>query len=407
MLLEGGCPSGESCCGEICCPPERCCDNDECCEEECEGCIDNGSLSGGSIAVTPDPVCIGDTITFTLSDVVDEGGIKRVNCSAKTAIPAVTPTYTWIITKPDATGVNGSGPVATVVADQPGTYFCTFTASADRECPPPDISIGPGMGVAALGEAIHVDATDPHAAMVTYSVSPGSVVIDSATFTAPGTIEMRANLTGEFSFTFDQENLLNGVNQIRLDYTIGGSTCTTEATATRTTTHAPPLGTIQEIAFFKVPVDSGLVTVPVLHSIWAQLAFICYSIDVLPASKTLWVGKAKVNISTEQAPGIPTQIAAWGETHLYRDDYGDHLEQPMAPVTGPTIPAQGPYFRTVELYVDAFFEPTTNLTAIAEIESLFFDDPSGPVMAIPFIPIANTAIDLALETNADPSVSCP
>jgi hypothetical protein len=88
---------------------------------ECEECIDNGSLSGGVIDVTPDPACIGDTITFTASGVVDEGGIKRVDCSAKTVVPAVSPTYTWELTIPAGypdplPPLTGTGPVATVVA---------------------------------------------------------------------------------------------------------------------------------------------------------------------------------------------------------------------------------------------------------------------------------------------------
>lgn len=94
-------------------------------------------------------VCIGGTITFTVTGVVDSGGVKRVDCSAKTWIPPATPTYTWRITKPDGTIVPplteppGPGGVATVVADQPGTYSVTFKASARRECPPADLQIAP------------------------------------------------------------------------------------------------------------------------------------------------------------------------------------------------------------------------------------------------------------------------
>lgn len=93
----------------------------------------------------PEVPCLGDTLTFTLSGVVDEGGIKRVDCYAKTVIPPVVPSYTWVITKPDATTVSGSGAVGTVVADMPGNYSCTFTATASRECPPAPLSVGPAF----------------------------------------------------------------------------------------------------------------------------------------------------------------------------------------------------------------------------------------------------------------------
>ncbi len=146
---EGCCTASEPCCGgTTCCPPERCCGNGECCSQDCEGCLDNGSLSGGMIDVDRDPVCVGDTITFTASGVVDSGGIKRVDCTAKMPIPAVTPNYKWTVTKPDGTTVKGSGSVATILTTKPGTYYIVYTAMAERECPPSDITIGPKMAEA-------------------------------------------------------------------------------------------------------------------------------------------------------------------------------------------------------------------------------------------------------------------
>jgi len=156
----GECPGDEVCCGVECCDMQSCCGgteccltgfccgNGECCPVECEECLDNGSLSGGSIDVQPNPACIGDTITFTASGVVDEGGIKRVDCSAKTVVPAVSPTYTWELTIPAGypdplPPLTGSGTVASVVAEAAGTYSVTFTATADRECPPAPRVIGP------------------------------------------------------------------------------------------------------------------------------------------------------------------------------------------------------------------------------------------------------------------------
>ena len=146
---DGCCAGEQTCCGETtCCDPQYCCDNDECCAEECVGCLDNGALSGGSIDVQPETICLGDTITFTASDVQDSGGVMRVFCSAKTPIAPVAPTYTWTLTIPPGypsplPPLTGSGSVASVVALAAGTYSCTFTASAERECPPEDLQIGP------------------------------------------------------------------------------------------------------------------------------------------------------------------------------------------------------------------------------------------------------------------------
>ena len=71
------CAVGDVCCGDECCDEDRCCGNGECCAEECEECLDNGTLSGGTVTVVPQVVCIGQTITFTVDGVVDSGGLKR------------------------------------------------------------------------------------------------------------------------------------------------------------------------------------------------------------------------------------------------------------------------------------------------------------------------------------------
>ena len=143
------CAVGDVCCGDECCDEDRCCGNGECCAEECEECLDNGTLSGGTVTVVPQVVCIGQTITFTVDGVVDSGGLKRVDCSSTIDLPAVEPSYTWVITKPDSTTESGSGASANGTADQAGVYSCTFTANADRECPPADLELAPAIGTAA------------------------------------------------------------------------------------------------------------------------------------------------------------------------------------------------------------------------------------------------------------------
>ena len=123
------------------CPGQQCCANGACCNGLCDGCTNYGTLSGGTIDVEPDPACLGETIIFTLSGVTDTGGRKNVNCVDTVIQPALS--YTWVITMPDGSQVSGAGDVATLTADLPGTYSCTFTATASRECAPPPSSIGP------------------------------------------------------------------------------------------------------------------------------------------------------------------------------------------------------------------------------------------------------------------------
>jgi hypothetical protein len=66
-------------------------------------------------------------------------------------------------------------------------------------------------------EAVNVDATTPGATIVKYKVTGG--ILPSSTFTAPGKIETRSNISeGEFTFTFNQNELSteDGENSINL-----------------------------------------------------------------------------------------------------------------------------------------------------------------------------------------------
>jgi hypothetical protein len=94
------------------------------------------------VTVNPDPPCPDDTITFTVSHVTDSGGQKRENCVLETIAP-VAPTYEWELTlpadyPPPLPPLIGIGASVAVTAKAPGNYRVTFTAKANRDCPPPD-----------------------------------------------------------------------------------------------------------------------------------------------------------------------------------------------------------------------------------------------------------------------------
>jgi len=138
---NGPCDADGDCCTEDYCLGGVC-RHDMLCAPPCHGCVNNGFLSPGTIEVEPEVACVGSTITFTVTNVDDTGGLKRVCCD-NVVIADVEPTYTWVISKPDDSNVYGSGSVAAVVADDPGLYSCTFVATANRECPPQPITVGP------------------------------------------------------------------------------------------------------------------------------------------------------------------------------------------------------------------------------------------------------------------------
>jgi len=158
------CEEGTTCCdGLQCCTVENCCPNNTCCPWPCDECIDNGTLSGGTITVNPDPACLQDIITFTASGVSDDGGEQRRNCVLETIAP-VAPTYTWELTIPPGypaplPPLSGTGPAVSVVAKAPGTYSVTFKANADRDCPPPEITLDPAVKTLAFAAAITANPT--------------------------------------------------------------------------------------------------------------------------------------------------------------------------------------------------------------------------------------------------------
>ena len=394
----------------ICLPSQNCCENGACCNEPCEGCIDNGQLSGGTVTVDAASVCLGDVLTWRIDqDAVDNGGIKRVFCTAKQAIDPVAPSYTWEITKPDATKRSGSGSVATIVTDLPGTYDCTFTASADRECAPPDYDLVGALAAAFTIAATQVDASDPHQAWVTYHLDPPTVVLDSATFAAPGTLQQGYNLQTSFAFSFDQADIIGSGGTIQLQGTIGAATCAEVFSVSKTDVLAPPQSTLQEIAIFRIPFESGLFPIPVTHGIFARFSFLCYEIAVTPQSKTEWFGFGLTNIATQPSSEIPTVIAGWTERLSVSDSSGTIVSGTMTDVTGTTVPAQGPNFRSKNMAVDAWSVPNNGIVAVGRIQNIIFTDEVGSSnLYFPLDALSvNVEVDLPLEENGHVPTTCP
>jgi len=162
-----GCTAGlcwhEPLCDEVCCPTTgsccpygtNCCANGTCCAQVCDACLNSGSLTGGVATVDHALVCLYETLTFQVAGVVDTGGQKRQNCSLVNIPPNLT--ITWTILKPDGSTYSGVGPVASIAANLPGSYSCTFHATADRDCPPGGGTFGP-----VIGSVIPLDITGQH-----------------------------------------------------------------------------------------------------------------------------------------------------------------------------------------------------------------------------------------------------
>ena len=139
-------------------------------------CLETGSLSEGEGTVDKSLVCVGESVTFSVTtDSVDNGGIKQFNCPDSTVTDfdgPVAPTYSWVISGP-GNPVSGNGNTVTFTPPTNGTYSCQFTASANRDCPPDPVTFNGGS----------VNVAD-----VTSITSSENVVCvdESVTFTANG-----------------------------------------------------------------------------------------------------------------------------------------------------------------------------------------------------------------------------
>jgi hypothetical protein len=236
-------------------------------------------------------------------------------------------------------------------------------------------------------EVVNIDATNPTSTKVNYRTKPYNVALKSVTFVAPGTTQTKTNVSGDFYFIFNQNNLVEGDNLILLTV---DAYLSVEIEATRLEIRGPQ---VEEVALARIAIQEGIVPVPVVHQLFEVYHLIDYSCPIVERSKTIWVGESHVNIKTQESE-LPTAIAIWTEKHFYRDNDGDHLEQFMSDVTYPTIPPQSDYFKSKDSFNDAFFKPNNNLNGIGRIESLVFESAAG--LVFPLFTL-NRAVDKDIE----------
>lgn len=238
-------------------------------------------------------------------------------------------------------------------------------------------------------EVVSVDATDDIGpTKINYRVTPSGISIPSVTFTAPGMTETRANVGGDFFFTYNQSDLPEGESTIRLSY-LG---CNTDLTATRTPTGKGPATEL--VIATVVEEENGtpvMLQIPITHKIQAEgYDRITYSAPVVSGSYTLHVGGSAVKVET----GTGYEIQQIQEKHKYRDTNGTYLEQFMTEDTGPTIPPSSDILKYFDSTDDRFFRPGLGLEGIARLDVIAFEGDAGPVFPLA---LTNEEVDQDLE----------
>ena len=251
---------------------------------------------------------------------------------------------------------------------------------------------------------VRVDATDPHNARVYYRTEPASAIVQTATFTAPApfaggypTTQTRSNLSGEFSFTFDEAQLPLGTSTFTLQWTPaspftaipgGGTITTTAANTSYTALGSSPLGAWvlagDPDATPSGGPNGGLQRVPMTpYDLYEYYNKFSYSLAVVPESKTIYAASSNVNLGTQDFPSLPSRIIGWHESHHYHDDLGDYAGPAMTSPVGATLPAQTLWFQSKSSSSGLFFAPNHHLIGVAHCDDLLFGSDEFQGVVVP------------------------
>ncbi len=197
-------------------------------------CVDNGSISGGTVTVSDRYICFDrsspQSATFTAQGATDSGGGKTVGCPGQETsvqIPPATIVYDYTVTRPPPLAdVSGTGSSVTVQASAPGDYVCHFRASAARDCVPTPLGLPTATitVVKILHEVVLAARTNPDpqrsilgiGETVTFTTDPPT----SATWSVSGagTVSPTVGTRTTFEATLDPASP-------EVEATIGSSTC--------------------------------------------------------------------------------------------------------------------------------------------------------------------------------------
>ena len=251
---------------------------------------------------------------------------------------------------------------------------------------------------------VGVDATDPTNTLVTYQVTPNDGRLLIAKFIVNGTaLTTRFDVTGEFTFSFDQNILAHGSNTIAVEATpeclptqiykefvatrIHRSTSDTDIAAG---TIFLPIGARQRIGF--------------TLDIRTEFDKVSYDAPVADGSKLIWVKESYAGIKVAKAPTTWSGIASWGVDVYYMDNDGRH--DSGVPIDVDII-TSGVFHEILRKSVtEEWFEPNNGLRAIADTNQLSLPSvlSGGNLFVSPFPPVVGSAL-WSVEVGIDGGAS--
>ena len=249
---------------------------------------------------------------------------------------------------------------------------------------------------------LRIDATSAHTSRIFFRVEPANAVASLVTFTAPilnGSItpQTQSNVSGEFSFNFDEAQLPSGSSNFVLQWTPGSNyIALADTTVNVAATRAPAQASNSTGVEAPVTIgdntptgtggpDSTVVFVPIAHNLNEYYEKFSYAIPIVPESETIHVGFSTVNITTTDNAVVPSVIAGWTENHYYQDDNGTYGSTIMQGNSQATLPAQTNWFQSKDLSSDLFFAPNHNLIGVGFFNTVFFELDDSPSIYMPYI----------------------
>ncbi|RKX92080.1 MAG: hypothetical protein DRP84_10580, partial [Spirochaetes bacterium] len=151
--------------------------------------------------------------------------------------------------------------------------------------------------------------------VVNCKVIPSTITLDSVRFTAPGKRETKKNISGSFSFTFDQNDIPKGNSYIKITASLNNISFSDTCTITRIAKVTPRASEITIIRFF----CEGMGAVPFNHYLKEYYDEINYSVSIIPGSKTLYLVNSKMESVDNIDPSSQPIVFTWTEYHYYKN----------------------------------------------------------------------------------------
>jgi fibronectin type 3 domain-containing protein/predicted SAM-dependent methyltransferase/subtilisin-like proprotein convertase family protein len=236
-------------------------------------------------------------------------------------------------------------------------------------------------------EIISVDASDPYNTKVNYRTEPSNVIIDSATFTAPGKTETRNNLSGDFYFTYNQDDLnWNWEDSltpeiISLVFNIGTSSYVKESAVQMIKKNTEEAQEIVTAYFLAEGVGLRIYN----HMLRESYYKVHYSVRY--SGKTIRVGSSSAALNL-QSDYHNIGDKGWSESHKYIYSGGSTPEQMMM------VPSDPIYANLNTRYKESSSNlwPTENdLMGIATVKGLIYNYGGGHIA--PAVTIQNANVD--------------